>query len=249
MNHFVLLNKYFGYDMLNQLILFSWFAGITVFLGGLSAYFFEKKAPNNHLKEEIVHFITSFGGGIILSAVALVLVPKGLHHLSVMPVVITFLSGALIFLIIDRYLAQKGGSTATLLAMLMDFIPEAIALGAVFAVDMPTAILLAIFIGLQNFPEAFLSYRDLIKSGFSAKTTLMVLFCLSFSGIFSALLGHFVISDYPALTAYLMIFASGGILYLLFQDIIPESKLEGNYVVSLGAIFGFVIGMIGEKLI
>ncbi len=51
------------------------------------------------------------------------------------------------------------------------------------------------------------------------------------------------------LTAHLMTFASGGILYLLIQDIIPASKLENNYSTSLGATLGFLIGIIGEKLI
>ncbi|WP_226945194.1 hypothetical protein [Psychrobacter sp. FME61] len=51
------------------------------------------------------------------------------------------------------------------------------------------------------------------------------------------------------MTAYLMTFASGGILYLLIQDIIPESKLNSNYMTSLGATFGFLIGVVGEMLI
>lgn len=46
-----------------------------------------------------------------------------------------------------------------------------------------------------------------------------------------------------------MIFASGGILYLLIQDIIPESKLDNNYLTSLGATLGFLIGVVGEMLI
>ena len=72
---------------------------------------------------------------------------------------------------------------------------------------------------------------------------------LSFFGVFGALLGHFFLRDYPDLTAHLMIFASGGILYLLIQDIIPESKLEKKYLTSLGAILGFLVGVIGEKVI
>lgn len=46
-----------------------------------------------------------------------------------------------------------------------------------------------------------------------------------------------------------MIFASGGILYLLIQDIIPESKLEKDYLTSLGAILGFLVGIIGDKIV
>jgi ZIP family zinc transporter len=133
--------------------------------------------------------------------------------------------------------------------MMMDFVPESIALGAVFAMDSAMATLLAVFIGLQNLPEAFNSYRDLVQSGFKPKKTLLIFFGLSFFGIAGALIGHFLLSDSPQLTAHLMTFASGGILYLLIQDIIPESKLGKNYLTSLGATLGFLVGIIGEKVI
>ena len=191
----------------------------------------------------------SFGAGIILSAIALVLIPKGLEELTVLPMAISFTAGVLIFLYIDQYLAKNGSKNATLLAMMMDFIPESIALGATFAVDPKMATLLAVFIGLQNLPEAFNSYRDMVESGFTAQKTLIIFFALSFFGIGGALIGHYFLTDSPILTAHLMTFASGGILYLLINDIIPESKLKNNYLTSLGATFGFLVGIIGEKLI
>ncbi|PQJ76393.1 ZIP family metal transporter [Polaribacter glomeratus] len=235
--------------MLQNLLLFSGFAGITVFIGGLLANFFNHHIKETPVKYSIIHTIMSFGAGIILSAVSLVLIPKGLEELEVLPMTISFTLGVVIFLFIDRYLAKKGGKNATLLAMLMDFIPESIALGATFAIEPNMAILLAIFIGFQNLPEAFNSYRDIVASGFTAQKTLIIFFFLSFFGIGGALIGHYFLTDSPILTAHLMTFASGGILYLLINDIIPESKLKNNYLTSLGATFGFLIGVICEKLI
>lgn len=235
--------------MLTKLILFSGFAGITVFIGGVLANIFNHHMKESPVKNDVSHTLMSFGAGIILSALALVLIPKGMEELKLVPLVISFAIGAFLFMRIDQYLDKKGGKTATLLAMMMDFIPESIALGAVFAIDPQTATLLAVFIGLQNLPEAFNSYRDLSLSGFSIKKTLLILFGLSFTGIVAALIGHFFFSDYPDLTAHLMIFASGGILYLLIRDIIPESKLNNSYLASLGACLGFLVGIIGEKLI
>ena len=235
--------------MLLEIILFSGFAGITVFIGGLLANYFNHHIKETPVKYEIIHTLMSFGSGIMLSAVALVLIPKGMEELELLPMAISFLAGALIFMFIDQYLASKGGQMATLLAMMMDFVPESIALGAVFAVDPNMATLLAVFIGLQNLPEAFNSYRDLVQSGFTPKKTLLIFFFLSFVGVVGALIGHFALSDSPGLTAHLMTFASGGILYLLIQDIIPESKLKNNYLTSLGATLGFLIGIIGEKVI
>jgi ZIP family zinc transporter len=63
------------------------------------------------------------------------------------------------------------------------------------------------------------------------------------------LTGHFLLRGHQNLTAHLMVFASGGILYLLIQDIIPKSKFEKNYLTSLGATLGFLAGVIAEKLV
>ncbi|QHI39293.1 hypothetical protein IMCC3317_47030 [Kordia antarctica] len=235
--------------MLQNLILFSGFAGITVFIGGLLGNYFNHHIKEGAIKYEIIHTMMSFGAGIILSAVALVLIPKGLEELEVLDIAVSFSAGVLIFMFIGRYLAKKGGKNATLMAMLMDFIPESIALGATFAIEPKMAALLAVFIGLQNLPEAFNSFRDLVSNGFSVKKTLIIFFVLSFFGIGCALIGHYFLRDFPVITAHLMTFASGGILYLLINDIIPESKLENNYLTSLGATFGFLVGIIGEKII
>ena len=234
--------------MTQKIIIFSGLAGFTVFIGALLANYFNHHVKESPIKYEITHTLMSFGAGIILSAITLVLIPKGMEELELFPLTISFLSGALIFMFIDRYLANKGGQTATLLAMMMDFIPESIALGAVFAIEPKMGALLAVFIGLQNLPEAFNSFRDLVQSGFTVKNTLIIFFFLSFFGIIGALIGHFLLSDYPKLTAHMMTFASGGILYLLIQDIIPESKLKNNYLTSLGATIGFLAGVIGEKI-
>ncbi len=235
--------------MLMSIILFSGFAGITVFIGGILANYFNHHVKESPVKYEITHTLMSFGAGIILSALALVLIPKGMEALSLIPMGLSFVFGAVLFMFLDEYLAKKGGQTATLLAMMMDFIPESIALGAVFSSDPSMASLLAIFIGLQNLPEAFNSYRDLVQSGFSAKKTLFIFFGLSFFGVAAALIGYFFLTNSPELTAHLMTFASGGILYLLIQDIIPASKLDKNYLIPLGATLGFLVGIIGEKVI
>ena len=235
--------------MLLEILWYSLFAGVTVLIGGVLANAFNDHAEESPVKYEITHTMMAFGGGIILSAVGLVLVPKGLELLTLWPMILCFVAGAVLFFLIDKWLAKKGGQMATLLAMLMDFIPESIALGSIFATDQSTGKLLAVFIGLQNLPEAFNSFRDMVLSGFSVSRTLVIFFFLSFSGVLGALLGYFFLSEYPDFTACLMVFASGGILYLIFQDIAPASKMNDSFVPSLGATAGFLVGMIGEKVI
>ena len=70
-------------------------------------------------------------------------------------------------------------------------------------------------------PEAFNSFRVMMISGFKVRTTLAIFFFLSFFGIGEALLGQLLLSNSPLITAHLMIFSSGGILYLIFQDVVP----------------------------
>lgn len=235
--------------MLFKLILFSFFAGATIIIGGLLANYFNHHIKDSPVKYEITHTLMSFGAGIILAAVALVLVPYGMEQLTLWPLVITFMAGAVGFMFLDEYLAKRGGNTATMLAMMMDFLPESIVMGAVFSTNPSMAVLLAIIIGLQNLPESFNAFRDLVLSGTSIKKTLYSFLVLSLFGLPAALLGYFILTESPVITAYVMTFASGGILYLLIQDIIPASKLDRNYLTALGATAGFLVGIISSKIV
>jgi len=236
-------------EIILKIVLYSSLSGITVFFGGLLSKLFEKHFRKGLVKEVVLHTSIAFGGGIIIAAVAFVLVPKGMNVLSLVPMAILFLAGTTVFFFLDRYIEKKGGTVSQLLAMLMDFVPEAIALGAVFATDPNLGLLLAIFIGLQNLPESFNSYLDLRNSGYTSNKCLFILFCLSFSGILAAISGYYLLSNMPQLTASLMLFSSGGILYLIFQDIAPMSKLQKNWLPALGVNIGFLVGMIGQKLL
>lgn len=232
-----------------KIILYSSFSGVPVFLGGFLSKLFERYFRKGLVKKEIIHTSVAFGGGIIIAAVAFVLVPKGMNVLPLAPMAILFSTGAIIFFFLDRYIEKTGGTISQLLAMLMDFVPEAIALGAVFATDHNLGLLLAIFIGLQNLPESFNSYLDLRNNGYTSKKCLYILFFLSFSGVFAAILGLLLLSNMPQLTASLMLISSGGILYLVFQDIAPMSKLQKSWFPALGVNFGFLVGMIGLKIL
>ncbi|MCK5306318.1 MAG: divalent cation transporter [Candidatus Omnitrophica bacterium] len=236
-------------EIILKIVLYSSLSGITVFLGGLLSRLFERHFRKGLIKEGALHTSIAFGGGIIIAAVAFVLAPEGMKVLSLVPMALLFLAGAIAFFFLDRYIEKKGGTVSQLLAMLMDFIPEAIALGAVFAADHNLGLLLAIFIGLQNLPESFNAYLDLRDNGYTSNKCLLILFCLSFSGIFAAVSGYYLLSNMPQLTASLMLFSSGGILYLIFQDIAPMSKLQKSWFPALGVNVGFLVGMIGQKLL
>jgi len=227
--------------------LYSFTSGITILIGAFLSRL--DRFPDNKYKERILHSIIAFGGGVLVAAVAFVLTPHGIELLSVPYLSIVFLSGAIVFFVIDRKLGQTGTTVAQLMAMLMDFIPEAIALGAVFAHDRKLGLLLAIFIGLQNLPEGFNSYKELVSNGFSPNKSLLILLPLSLTGVLASCTGYIFLHDYPTTIAALMLFAGGGIIYLTFQDIAPLSRMEGHWSPALGASFGFLVGMLGNKLV
>lgn len=64
-----------------------------------------------------------------------------------------------------------------------------------------------------------------------------------------ALIGFFWLSSYAAVVHSIMLFASGGILYLMFQDIAPKAHLECHWAPPLGAVAGFLFGLTGQLLI
>lgn len=228
------------------IIIFASAAGFPIIIGGsISSVFQAKKLV---LKSEINHWVVAFGGGALVSAIAFALIPKAVPILSTIELIIIFLSGTITFMIIDILIARMGTSLAQAVSMMMDFLPEALALGASFAHDHKFGLLLAIFIGLQNLPEGFNSYIELRKK-MRKKSTLLLMLGLSFAGIFAALAGKLLLTNNTKLIAVIMLFAAGGIIYLVFQDIAPLSKKRNDWIPATGASIGFLIGMIGEKLI
>ncbi|SMO80523.1 ZIP family metal transporter [Gracilimonas mengyeensis] len=230
-----------------SILLFSWLAGLTAFIGGLIARY-EQTVESRH-KDEWIHGVMAFGGGILVAAVAFSLAPEGIKTLSTTALGITFLAGGVIFSAVDAYLSNKGGNKAQFMAMLMDFIPEALALGALFATNENAAILLALFIAAQNLPEGFNSFREILSDQIEPKTILSLLFGISLLGPVAATIGFYFLQDQHVLTASIMSFAAGGILYLVFKDIAPKATMQRHWAPSLGAVLGFLLGMIGQQML
>jgi len=228
-------------------ILASWLAGIACFIGGIVARY--EGTANTPLKREAIHGVVAFGGGILVAAVAFALAPEAMQYLSPIVLAATFVFGGVVFCLLDVRLSSRGGSKAQFLAMLMDFVPEAIALGAVFGHDRRLGILLAVFIGAQNLPEGFNAFREVVASGATPRRTLSALLAVSLLGPIASGGGYLFLQNGAKLTAGIMSFAAGGILYLIFQDIAPQSRMQRHWTPPLGAILGFLVGMIGKQLI
>ena len=126
---------------LAQIIVLTLTAGLAIPIGASIAAV-ERISPR-WLETEVRHGVIAFGGGALLSAVALVLVPQGVSNLSSFLVAACFSGGGIIFMALDIRLVANNTSFSQLTAMLSDFVPEALALGATFTVSKDAGVLLA----------------------------------------------------------------------------------------------------------
>jgi len=234
---------------ITPIILYTLGAGACIPLGGLLAYI-EKIRPT-WLENEFRHSVIAFGGGILLAAVALVLVPEGTKYVNHNTLsVLLLLSGGVCFFVLERALGARRREKPQLTAMLLDYVPESLALGGAFAIGAQSAPLLAIFIGLQNLPEGFNAYRELLSMRqFRGKQILAFMFLLAPIGPIIAVMGWVYLSDHVELLGAAMLFSAGGILYLIFQDIAPQSHMRRHWAPPLGAVLGFCLGMLGNNLV
>ena len=220
-------------------------AGIAMPIGGAIAAI-EHIRPR-WLETEVRHSVIAFGGGALLAAVALVLVPEGVENLHPLVIVLSFISGGVTFMALDIFLAARATPASQSVAMMADFIPEALALGATFVVSRASGILLAGIIALQNLPEGFNACREITRSTqFSASRVIGVFALMALLGPVAGLAGYFLLTDYPRIVSAIMLFAAGGILYLIFQDIAPQSTLRQHWAPPLGAAAGFLLGILGK---
>ncbi len=231
-----------------QASLLALLAGITIPLGGLLARI-ERIRPD-WLETEFRHSVISFGGGALFAAVALVLVPHGIEQFEPWSAGLIVLCGGAVMAVIDRNLHESGTPASNFIAMLSDYLPEALALGAVLTGDSKGAILLTVLIALQNLPEGFNAYREMIDSPkLSSRHILLVFLCAALLGPVAALIGLNFLSHREDILSAIMLFASGAILYLVFQDVAPQAKLERHWAPALGSVVGFAFGMVGKMLI
>ncbi|MCW8906221.1 MAG: divalent cation transporter [Sedimenticola sp.] len=232
-----------------QILVLTIAAGACIPIGGLIASF-EHIRPN-WLERELRHFLIALGGGILLGAVAVALVPEGISSMQgSMLAIPLFLAGGLTFFLVERALGLRRRESPQLTGMILDYVPEAIALGGLVALDSKVAPLLALLIGIQNLPEGFNAYRELnAHNGHRKGHTLGVMGALVALGPLAGLTGYLFLSSHPAILGAIMLFASGGILYLIFQDIAPQSRLRRHWAPPLGAVVGFCIALFSEMVV
>lgn len=222
----------------------SLMAGLSIPLGALIAS--KVSLRSVCLRHDLDSFVSYFGGGALLSAIALVLLPEGTQRLSIFGVSLAFSAGGLAFWLVDAALERTEGDASQFIGMMLDFVPEAILLGVAAANGSDVVFLLAGLILLQNMPEGFASYHEMHHERGGNRKLWSVFLTVPLLGPLAAWLGFSVLSHDDLTIGVVLTFCSGGILYLIFNDIAPRAHLKRRDFPAVGAVAGFLFGLVGS---
>lgn len=133
-------------------------------------------------------------------------------------------------------------------AMTLHNIPEGLAVGVAFASPLPeariAALILSIGIGIQNFPEGLAISLPMHQAGMTKFKALMYGQFSAIVEIPAALLGYFAATIFSSILPYALAFAGGAMLFVVVEELIPESKKnEASILGSITCMLGFIIMM------
>lgn len=226
--------------------------GATV-IGAIIGFMFREMS---HRFSDIV---LSFAAGVMLAAAVLGLVLPSLEYGGRFALVITVLgifAGALCLNLIDKIVPHlhklvgadiesrnNTGLDKVLLfvtAIAIHNLPEGIAAGVGFGSgDTSRALMIAGGIALQNIPEGMVIIAPMIAAGVSPRKTFL---CAAITGlveVVGTLIGYFAVSLSYAVLPFALAFAGGTMLYVISDEMIPETHAHGS---QRGATYALLVG-------
>lgn len=243
--------------------LFTW--GVTA-LG--AAFVFINKTVNRKLMVTML----GFAAGVMIAASFFSLLLPAIDMAEAsgvpgwLPAVVGFLAGGLFLWIIDKILPhlhqgfrtdQAEGvkthwqrSVLLVMAITLHNIPEGLAVGVAFgavAAGIPSAsltgaIALALGIGLQNFPEGMAVSMPLRGEGLSRWRAFLMGQASGIVEPIAGVLGALAVLLVRPLLPYALSFAAGAMIYVVIEELIPESQRDTNTdIATLGAMGGFAL--------
>lgn len=144
-------------------------------------------------------------------------------------------------------------SALLILAITIHNIPEGLAVGVAFGAvpagiegaSLAGAVALAIGIGLQNFPEGAAVSVPLRREGLSRSKCF---FYGQLSGVvepIAGVAGALAVTSFTAVLPYALAFAAGAMIFVVVEELVPESQLSGNSDIgTAGALVGFAVMMV-----
>ncbi|MBQ9728017.1 MAG: ZIP family metal transporter [Clostridia bacterium] len=126
------------------------------------------------------------------------------------------------------------------LAIAIHNFPEGIAAGVGFGSGNDTqALIIAGGIALQNIPEGMVIIGPMLASGVTKKKTFLCALATGFIEVVGTLLGYFAVSIASAVLPFALAFAGGTMLYVISDEMIPETHAHGN---ERGATYALLVG-------
>jgi len=242
---------------------FTW--GLTAF--GASFVFFFK-----NMNRVVLDGMLGFTGGVMVAAsfwsllAPAIEMTEGEGFVKVIPAAVGFLLGAIFIFGLDKVLPHMHinfketegikspwqRTTLLVLAITLHNIPEGLAVGVLFggvAAGIPEAsiagaVTLAIGIGIQNFPEGIAVSMPLRRMGMSRWKSFMYGQSSAILEPIAGVLGAVAVTFFTPLLPYALAFAAGAMIFVVVEEVIPETQQDKNTdIATLGFIGGFIVMM------
>ncbi|GAA4033442.1 ZIP family metal transporter [Flavobacterium cheonhonense] len=243
--------------------MFTWF--LTA-LGASFVFFFK------NMNRIVLDGMLGFTGGVMIAASFWSLLSpaiemsEGEGFVKVIPAAVGFLLGAMFIFGLDKILPhlhinfkETEGmkspwqrTTLLVLAITLHNIPEGLAVGVLFggvAAGIPEAsiagaVTLAIGIGIQNFPEGIAVSMPLRRMGMSRWKSFMYGQSSALVEPIAGVLGAVAVTFFTPLLPYALAFAAGAMIFVVVEEVIPETQQDKNTdIATLGLIGGFIVMM------
>ncbi len=254
-------------ETLNPLLL-AFMAGLFTWAmtsAGAALVFLFKEINKN-----ILNIMLGFAAGVMVAASfwSLLLpateIAKEENMVEWMPVIIGFAAGGAFLILMDKVLPHlhpnsKDGSPEGMpsnlrksillvFAITLHNIPEGFAVGVAFGamanegVTFAAAMVVALGIGIQNLPEGAAVSIPLRKEGYSRRKSFMIGQLSGAVEPVAALLGAYFAMNMAYLLPYTLSFAAGAMIYVVVEELIPESQSEEHsHGATIGSMSGFLL--------
>ncbi|MEE0808889.1 MAG: ZIP family metal transporter [Acutalibacteraceae bacterium] len=228
--------------------------GFATVLGAIIGFSFKK------ISHKFSDITLSFAAGVMLAAAVLGLIIPSLEYGNKYGVIITVLgifSGALCLNLVDKLVphlhkligndieVHNGNANINkvllfVTAIAIHNLPEGIAAGVGFgAGNEKEALLIAGGIALQNIPEGMVIISPMLLSGVSPRKTLLCAMATGLVEVIGTLIGYFAVSIATAILPFALSFAGGTMLYVISDEMIPETHSHGS---ERGATYSLLVG-------
>lgn len=216
------------------------------------------------VSDRLLDVMLGFSAGIMLAATFFSLLVPAIDLGGVWVAVLGIAFGAIVLHLLDRFiphfhpaLGAEGPSSRLsrvwlfALAITIHNFPEGLAVGVSFGSgDIAAGLVVAMAIGLQNMPEGLAVALPLLREGYSRRKSIWYGTLTGLIEPVGGLLGVALVSIFHPILPWALAFAAGAMLFVVSDEIIPESHRKGfERQATFGLVLGFIVMMLLDCLL